>query len=155
MRQLSEIKGRTDLIVPVTRLYDLRAKDRSKQAALSEKEIKQLLTEIFRTEVDIRIIIEDECADWEKLLEILRDAGCHRSGILKLFFSSRFGVSVEDYFSGSTTKILTADVTEVDMKQFVHQEIFSRDLPRRLLKGQHPQLEEMLVSALLKQAGGM
>ncbi|KIX03632.1 uncharacterized protein Z518_07185 [Rhinocladiella mackenziei CBS 650.93] len=157
MRQLAEIKGQRHLAPPVQSLYNNRALDRSSTANLSDQEIEELLKDIFAGGEDTRIVIDalDECADWKKLLRILRDAGKSHPRKLKIFCTSRFGVQVETYFEGCTTKFLTSELTENDMRQFVHSEIFFREEPDRLLEGKHQDLEERLESVLLRRAGGM
>ena len=97
----------------------------------------------------------DECTDWQKLLEILRNASGRHPGNLKVFCSSRPGVSLEKYFPDRTRKLLTEDLTVDDMERYVRQEIFSRETPRRLLGGRYPDIEEKLALTLLKSAGGM
>ena len=157
MRQLAEIKGQTHLAPPVQSLYDNRIRDRSSTANLSDGEIEKHLGDIFATGKDTRIVIDalDECADSKKLLRILRDAGKRHLGNLKIFCTSRFGVPVETYFPGCTTKFLTSQLTQNDMRQFVHNEIFSREESERLLDGKHQDLEERLESVLLRRADGM
>jgi hypothetical protein len=156
-RQLSEIRGSSVLAKPVRRLYDSRERDRSSKASLSGKEMRQLLSEIFETGVDERIIIDalDECVDWRQLLRVLRDATEHHRGNLKLFCTSRFGVDLSEYFPGRMEKILTANLTKHDMESFIRQEIFSEEGHGRLLDGQYEHLEEQLALALLRRAGGM
>lgn len=157
MRQLSEIKGQISLCKPVFELYDVREQDRSSRAGLSGKEIEELLAAIFKTNIDVRIIIDalDECRGWKMLFQILRDAGKHHPGKLKIFCSSRTDVIVEGYFPDRTLKFMTTKLTADDMDYFVRHEILSRETPRRLLRGQYPSLEEELVEALLARAGGM
>jgi hypothetical protein len=157
LRQLAEVKGQTTLTGVIHDLYESRVKDRSSQAALSARELENILAKIFQKGVDTRIVLDalDECGGAETLLGVIKRAAEHHPGNLKLFCTSRVGINPESFFPKRILACSTATVTKANMRNFIREEIFSRDPTSRLLKGKHPNLEEELATAMVLRAGGM
>lgn len=116
-----------------------------------------LFHRILKSNIKLRIMIDalDECDDPRELLRILRRAYEVTPGGLELLVSSRYEVHVDDKFPGAATIDIRGDLSETDMDTYIITEVYDRDQDDRLLKGNHPDLEDRLIKILHNRAGGM
>ena len=123
------------------------------------QECSDLLVRLVKEYENTTFIVDalDECENADELLLHLADL--HRNSA-KFFFSSRDQVQVDNTFPDRDILELDnhKDLTVKDMKRYVTTQVKKREtlrLGRRLLEVKHPELEDMLVEALVDQAQGM
>lgn len=117
------------------------------------------LTAILLSGVRLRVMIDalDECDRPHLLLEALAKIYKEVPEKLEILMTSRHEVYVKEIVAfGKCREInLNTALTRADMKNFINLEVRGAENHSRLLKGEHPYLEDRLVNALDKNAGGM
>lgn len=124
---------------------------------LSIHDCKKLLREVLKSGVTLRIMIDalDECDQPKELLKVLRDVSQDVPDRLELLVSSRYEVSVDDKFPNAIIVDLNESVPRGEMTTYIDTEVRDREGDERLLRGNHPDLEERLINILCRRAGGM
>ena len=120
---------------------------------LTAEDCVQMLDDIFSARHDQKftLVVDalDECLDYDALMDALRSATSANKNV-RLFFSSRLQVKVQDYFEDSICVDVGGNNIE-DIKMFLHIEI-----PRRRAgSGMTDSQAQRLVDALVAKASGM
>ncbi|KAI0551501.1 hypothetical protein F4679DRAFT_582339 [Xylaria curta] len=125
--------------------------------SFSFEKCETLIAGVTKDGVKLRFVIDalDECDEPKELLKILRNISQMAPGGLSLLVSSRNSVRVQEKFDQLVEVDLAKSMNKADMYTYVVTEIKEREKDERLLRGEHPDLEDKLIEILLRKANGM